>query len=361
MAASARSVAVVGCGCIGITAALSILERDPCVRVTIISDSFSPDNTTDGAAGILLPFVLWDTPESLQRKWFGETIDRFHQLLQTEMAPELGIFKISGCFYFDTPKEEPFWKDQVFGFRRLRQEELKACPWPVKDGFAFSTIFSQAAYYMPWMMKRAKDLGAVFIQKKVKSLQELSGSYDVVVNCTGMRAKELVHDELLRPIRGQVLRVQTPNIKEFCLYVNQEWEKYGRVAYILPQMNDVVVIGGTDQLDNYNTSPTLKDTVNIIEGVSKFVPSLKNANIIKNWAGLRPARKSVRLEKEIMTFRDGSGQERKLNVVHNYGHGGSGLSLCFGCAKDCCDLVFEFLAARDKGVHARTSYNRAKL
>ncbi len=45
-------------------------------------------------------------------------------------------------------------------------------------------------------------------------------------------------------------------------------------------------------------------------------------------SGLRPSRKEgVRLELEKMKLGD-----KDVKIVHNYGHGGSGVTLCWGCA-----------------------------
>ena len=61
------SVAVVGGGIIGLSSAVCILEKDPRVKVTLIADKFTPNTTSDGAAGLIMPFVLENTPIHLQR------------------------------------------------------------------------------------------------------------------------------------------------------------------------------------------------------------------------------------------------------------------------------------------------------
>ena len=56
-------------------------------------------------------------------------------------------------------------------------------------------------------------------------------------------------------------------------------------------------------------------------------------------AGLRPTRAGgVRLEMEVI--RD-AGDE--IKVVHNYGHGGSGITLSWGCANEAVDLIIQDL------------------
>lgn len=68
------------------------------------------------------------------------------------------------------------------------------------------------------------------------------------------------------------------------------------------------------------------------------MPAIKSAEIIKHQVGLRPARDRVRLELEI------KGNEKNgPRIVHNYGHGGAGITLSVGCAEEAADLVGSIL------------------
>lgn len=48
-------VAVVGAGVVGLSTAVCIAEALPSCSVTVLAEKFSPDTTSDGAAGILIP------------------------------------------------------------------------------------------------------------------------------------------------------------------------------------------------------------------------------------------------------------------------------------------------------------------
>ena len=61
--------------------------------------------------------------------------------------------------------------------------------------------------------------------------------------------------------------------------------------------------------------------------------------MIEERVGLRPGRPEVRLETD--TVPDGR------PVVHNYGHGGSGYILSWGCAHEVADLVEGALSGRE--------------
>ena len=132
----------------------------------------------------------------------------------------------------------------------------------------------------------------------------------------------------MHSVRGQVVRVKAPWVN-YCLMIDYE------TTYILP-LDDVVVLGGTQNLDVHDLNVNENDCDEIIERCSKLIPSLKKAEIVKKASGLRPLRSNgIRLELEIIENDDGT----KTRVVHNYGHGGSGVTLCLGCATDVVEII----------------------
>jgi D-amino-acid oxidase len=63
------------------------------------------------------------------------------------------------------------------------------------------------------------------------------------------------------------------------------------------------------------------------------VPEVREKKVLGHAVGLRPGRHAIRLEAEVV---GGGGV-----VVHNYGHGGSGVTLSWGCAEEVVGLVKE--------------------
>ena len=167
--------------------------------------------------------------------------------------------------------------------------------------------------------------GGTVLQKRIKMIEELAQHYDIVINCTGVEASKLVNDPMIKPIRGQVYRVYAPWIKHVVVVGHH---------YIIPN-SESVVLGGTSYYDDCNLDVDPKDSKHIMEECCQLYPSLRSAKIIKEWVGLRPGREEVRLETEII---------KNLHVVHNYGHGGSGVTLFWGCAQEVVENVNQIMA-----------------
>ena len=66
-------------------------------------------------------------------------------------------------------------------------------------------------------------------------------------------------------------------------------------------------------------------------------PRLAGVEVLEHRVGLRPGRPEIRLEREDPA--DG------VPRVHNYGHGGSGVTLSWGCAEETLRLVREALGS----------------
>ncbi|XP_028981574.1 D-aspartate oxidase isoform X1 [Esox lucius] len=328
-------VVVVGAGVVGSSTAVCIAETLTNCSVTLMGDRFTPDTTSDIAAGILICAPFPDIPLERQQKWFKDTIDHLLTIAQSEEASDAGVLLSSGWqLHKSVPVDKkPFWSEFVLGFRTMTDQELKRFP-NHKFGQAFTTVKCECSNYLPWLEKRFRKAGGQVVKQKVNNLQELSTQgYDVIVNCSGLGAKTLVEDSQVYPVRGQVLKVHAPWLQHFIR------DGEGQ-SYIYPGMHSVT-IGGTRQADDWRLEPDPGDSQNILERCSRLEPSLRRARVLGVSVGLRPSRKNVRLERELLLLGG-----RQVDVVHNYGHGGWGVTLSWGTALEALSLVRQCLYQR---------------
>jgi D-amino-acid oxidase len=149
----------------------------------------------------------------------------------------------------------------------------------------------------------------------------------LVVCCPGLGARELVGDESVVPVRGRVVIVRRPPGLGDRLF---GWVEGQRLSYIIPR-RDGVLLGGTYEPGETSLTSDPSAAAEIQRRCAEVEPSLAAAEVLAERVGLRPVRPAVRLELE---ERPGG-----RAVVHNYGHGGSGYSLSWGCAEEVAELA----------------------
>ena len=73
----------------------------------------------------------------------------------------------------------------------------------------------------------------------------------MVVNCSGVAARDLVPDPAVVPVRGQVVIAANPGIEEFLIDRDPEppW-----ITYMFPH-GDTILLGGTNDEGNWDTDP----------------------------------------------------------------------------------------------------------
>jgi D-amino-acid oxidase len=179
--------------------------------------------------------------------------------------------------------------------------------------------------FQVWLRARAESLGVIFEKRRVKALLPLLDRADVVVNCAGLGARELVGDLDLHPVRGQIVRVAPGYTSRFV----QATSGPGPIAYIIPRP-DCTVLGGTAQPDAWDLTPDPDVEAAIIARCAAIEPRLAEAAVVGRAVGLRPARSTIRLESE---------ETPRGPIVHNYGHGGGGVTVSWGCAAEVAHMV----------------------
>jgi D-amino-acid oxidase len=304
-------VVVIGAGVSGLSSALRLVEAGHAVQVWARERPL--DTTSAVAAAIWYPYLA--EPADRVREWAGVTLREFVRLAAD---PATGIVLQDGLEVFRHPVDDPPWASVVPGFRRAVRNEL---PPGYADGYAMRLPVIDMSVYLRWLERRLLASGAGITQRTVRSLGEIGGEADLVVNCSGLGARDLCHDHELFGVRGQVIVVEAPAVSQFRI-------DDATVTYIIPRLRDVV-LGGTAEDHVYDTRIDAASAASIRAHCERLNPLVSNAPARAHKVGIRPCRPSVRLERERL---DG------MPVVHNYGHGGAGVTLSWGCADEVASL-----------------------
>jgi D-amino-acid oxidase len=308
-------VIVVGCGVIGLTAAVRMRESGLDVR--IVASALPLDTTSSVAAALWYPYRAY--PEDHVLSWGSRTFEVFEDLAR---VPESGVRLREGVEVWRDPAPEPWWASAVPGVRRCTKDEL---PPGYRDGHLFTAPVVEMPVYLGYLLDRFSDAGGHVERRTVSSLEELVDGR-VVVNCAGLGARELVGDTSMEPIRGQIVRVRNPGLSRFVL---DEGNPEG-VTYVVPRSEDCI-LGGTADDGEWDTEPDPGIAAGILRRCAALEPRLAEAEILEHKVGLRPGRPEIRLERE--------DADHGPSRVHNYGHGGSGVTLSWGCAEETLRLV----------------------
>ncbi|XP_044270599.1 D-aspartate oxidase [Tribolium madens] len=332
------NIGVLGAGVIGLTTAYELKNKFRNANIDVISDRFNDKTTSHVAAGLFRPGTSFSGPTvEITRQWINDSYHYWDNIWNTPEASTAGVTQVSG--YIFTSQYPHMVKNEYIEkllpiYRRATEEELKLCPGTWKYGCFFTTVLTQCSYYLPWITSKLQREGVHIISQKIESFSQIDKKYDIILNCTGLGAKFLCNDNKLVPMRGQVLKVKAPWIKTF-FYGDYD-------TYIIPGI-DCVTLGGCRQYDSYNLEVNKYDRLSIKERCESLVPSLRGAELIAERVGLRPHRDVVRVEKEIQVING-----RKLKIVHNYGHGGYGVTTAPGTSLYAVQLATELLSGNSK-------------
>ena len=320
MASNLRKIAIVGEGIIGLTSASRLLKKGYSV------DIYSKDNkiTSMSAGAYWWPHRIY--PEKRVSKWSAETYAEYKKC-QSESNSGI-LFNEHFRFCVDSD-ESAYVRYLLDEWHEIEGEKYGI---PCQEAYRLIVPVIDVPVYMTYLKSLLETEGARFYQNELEHPSILFPDYDLVVNCTGVWAHHFVNDKDVFPIRGQTVRVTLP---EGLRESTRLYKKEDKFTLILPRTNDVI-LGGTAHEGDWNLEPNDADTSIIFEQCSKLVPQIKNTKILGTTVGLRPGRKEVRLELELIN--------PEAPVVHNYGHGGGGFTVAWGCANEVGDIVDKYFS-----------------
>jgi D-amino-acid oxidase len=315
---AAVRVVVLGAGVVGLTAAVRLLEAG--AEVDVVSAGDAGTTTSWLAAAVWFPTHVG--PPAEVARWGRTTYEVFAQQA-ADGVPGVGMLE-SLALYRRAPEHAP-WMDAVGGVRPATAGEL---PPGYTQGLRYVVPLVEMPVHLPWLAGLVERLGGTMRRHRVGSLDELCGPHvDVLVNCSGLAARRLAHDDAVVPVRGQIVRVTNPGLT---LSVRDEEHPLGR-AYVHPRAADCI-LGGTLEVGRWDTEPDPATAESILRRCRDLVPALADSEVIEHVVGLRPGRPQVRLE-------EGEPSAVGTRIVHDYGHGGAGITLSWGCADEVARLV----------------------
>jgi D-amino-acid oxidase len=334
-----RQVAVIGAGVSGLTCGVLLAERG--YRAAIFAKETGQQTTSGAAAALWFPYdaeppdkvIPWalrtfDVLSDLARvSGSGVSMIELHQLSRAReiQIPDWAIALGAQAVIHSDPSVMSSARRAV-AERRREVETSPAVTFSFfKSSFTLTVPLMDTTIYLDYLANRFVAAGgSITANIHFNEPEDVDRKFDLVINCAGIGARELMQDLDLEPHRGQVAIVR--KIEHLsCAIVCDD----APLLYAIPRGNDCV-LGGTNELSSDLAADPA--TTTRIVGECSRVLNIEKPDVLAERVGLRPFRKSgLRVERDCLS--DGR------TVIHNYGHGGSGFTLSWGCAREVVGLA----------------------
>ncbi|ORY05670.1 nucleotide-binding domain-containing protein, partial [Basidiobolus meristosporus CBS 931.73] len=380
-------VLIIGGGVSGLTTAWT-LRRTGC-KVTVLAKQYAQPGAHGKEIVSEIAGALWewppavcgshgkDTEEQLEalKKWCQVSYIQFKDIANKYGANETGIRQRMSCFLFDLELGpdglqkkheiesvcEEFNDDLPHLIQKYKiNTDLEKNGYNIVDGYEHLSYVVDPGSYLPWLGRQVEDMGVVLSYGVVEDTLHEEMPYllkrfkaDIVINCTGMASRELCGDNRMKPLRGILLHAKNDGKRfekiEGCISISQHEvgigatadEKLkaeeGRFEFIVPRNDDILILGGYAQMGQEALEwdeEKHKYLDKMRTGCVNLYSDLAKAEFTDYYyrAGIRPFRDSPRVGQD----------EFNPRLFHNYGHGGSGFTLSYGCALDIRQIVKDY-------------------
>ncbi len=238
--AASDSIAVLGAGVMGLTAASLLLALN--LKLTVYAKEFPPHTTSNVAGGQWAPSLV-NHRDSAQ----------FARIIRRAFSEH----KARGATYGVSPREN---------YTLVHASNFESCPPDVvprpasfahlpfahltSPGFGYATLLVEPPIFLAKMQADLLAANVGLVQHEIGTLSQISNlSENIVVNCTGLGSKALCNDRLMHSVKGQlVLLPPQPSLQYLFA---------GHHGYLFPRQ-DCVVVGGSEEMDVSDPVPNMQ-------------------------------------------------------------------------------------------------------
>ena len=251
----ARRAAVVGCGTVGLTAARQLQRRG--FAVTIYAKSVPPYTTSNMALAGFTPTSGLVADDRRTPEWdvqFRRAIQISYEQLQLLVGRGYGV---SWVYNYRPMNELPEPGPRAAASQSpppLRPPETRTGgvvlqpgehPFPSRYASRTSSLRIEPAIYLDRLVHDFVYFGGRIVMREFATRRDLmSLNESLIVNCTGLGARDLFADDELMPVKGQLIMLVPQPEVNYATSGGVPGRNRGGFVHMMPR-RDGIALGGT--------------------------------------------------------------------------------------------------------------------
>jgi len=256
-------VAMLGSGAVGLATARLVQEAG--FPVTIYAAALPPDTTSNIAGGQFHPAYSFSesavTPEFMAQ--FTRALDYSWRRYQIMVGDDYGIRWLPTYVETDSPEAKTIATFPPID-RMLTAGEN---PFPWRGTLRYDTMYVETGRYLRQMIRDVQIAdGKIEVRKFATPADIAALPESLVFNCTGLGSRDLFGDQDLHPARGQLTILEPQPEVQYAFT--------GGPGYMFPRP-DGIILGGTFELDQWDTTPDPATLARIVTNHQRFFASLR--------------------------------------------------------------------------------------
>jgi D-amino-acid oxidase len=280
----ARLAAVIGCGSVGLTCARQLQRRG--FDVTIYAMSVPPYVTSNMSLAGFTPASGLVENDRRTPEWdaqYRRAADIAYRQLQLLAGPHYGVSWLDNYSLVDDlrpPQPSTPERPSLNAGLAVGQEVLQPGEHPFATRYAIRSpqIRIEPSIYLDNLVRDFQLWGGRIVIRKFDTPRELASLREpIVVNCTGLGAKDLFGDQELVPLKGQ-LTVMAPQ-PEVNYHTNGGVPPVPGASLGIHMMarNDGIILGGTSQRGVWTLEPDEDERKRVVDSHIAVFSAMKGA------------------------------------------------------------------------------------